>query len=159
MAIRIKYTYTVYEDLEAATEISKSRARNAQFIMMWSGFGILASLICLFVDFSETWPMLFLLLVCVLGMVSLFSGHYDAVTQKKINKAITKYISGNRKFIESDKKIDSMDISNESITKMCMGCGVVDRTQRCVVRKNVHKITLPLCEKCISKLNSKIQAI
>jgi hypothetical protein len=84
MAIRIKYTYTVYEDVEAATEISQSRARNAQFIMMWSGFGILASLICLFVDFAKTWPMLFLLLVCVLGVVSLCSGHYDAVTQRKL---------------------------------------------------------------------------
>ena len=158
MAIRIKYTYTVYEDLEAATEISKSRARNAQFIMMWSGFGILASLICLFVDFSETWPMLFLLLVCVLGMVSLFSGHYDAVTQKKINQAIAKYISGNKHFIESDKKIDSIDIASRIIVKHCMGCGNVAPTQRCVIRKNGHAIGLPLCEKCISKLKVKVKS-
>lgn len=157
MAIRIKYTYTVYEDVEVATEISKSRARNAQFIMMWSGFGILASLICLFVDFAETWPMLFLLLVCVLGVVSLFSGHYDTVTQKKIDNAITKYISGNKHFIESDKKIDSMDIASRIIVKQCMGCGNIAPTQSCVMRKNSHAISLPLCEKCIAKLKVKVK--
>ena len=157
MAYRIQYTYTVYEDLEKATEISESRARNAQYIMMFSSFGIIASLICLFVDFSETWPMLFLLLVCVAGIVSLFSGHYDAVTQKKINKAITKYISGNRQFIESDKKIDALDIAAEIVVKPCMGCGNLSHTQRCVIRKNGHAIGLPLCKECISKLSLKVK--
>ena len=157
MAIRIHYKYTVYEDIEAATEISESRARNAQYIMMFSGFGIIASLICLFVDFSETWPMIFLLLVCVLGIISLFSGHYDAITQKKIDKVITQYISGNKKFIESDKKIDALDIAAEVVVKPCMGCGNFSPTQRCVIRKNGHAIGLPLCEKCISKLKIKVK--
>ena len=82
---------------------------------------------------------------------------YDKTTEKKINNAITKYISGNKRFIESDKKIESLGISNEVIVKQCMGCGAVSRTQRCVARKSGHKIILPLCEKCICKLNFKVQ--
>ena len=157
MALRIKYSYSVYEDFQEATAISESRARNAQFIIMFCGFGILASLICLLVDFSATWPMIFLLLVCVIGLVSLISGHYDAVTEKKVNNAIAKYISGNRKFIESDKKVDALDVSATVISKQCVGCGNFSRTRRCVVRKNGHAISLPLCEECISKLRAKVK--
>ena len=101
--------------------------------------------------------MIFLLLVCVLGIVSQISGHYDAVTQKKIDKAITKYVSGNKKFIESDKKIDALDIAAEVVVKPCMGCGNLCPTQRCVIRKNGHAIRLPLCKDCIGKLSLKVK--
>ena len=164
--MKFKYNYKVYEDCLTATEISESREKNkilhsitwgwiaifsvvAFFALLFSKSdissritGIIASVIAMAVSAYHWWYMI---------------ARYDKTTEKKINDAITKYISGNKKFIESDKKIDSLGISDEVIIKPCMGCGVVSSTQRCAVRKSGHKIILPLCENCIGKLNSKVQ--
>ena len=164
--MRFKYEYKVYEDYYAATEISESRERNKILHTIAWGWIAIFSVVAFFAllfsksDFSSRIAGI---IAAVIAMA--FSAfhwwymitRYDKTTEKKINDAITKYISGNKKFIESDKKIDSLGISDEVITKLCMGCGVVSRTQRCVVRKSGHQIILPLCEKCIGKLNSKVQ--
>lgn len=164
--MRFEYEYKVYEDYYPATEISKSREKNKiLYYITWGWialFAIVAFFALLFGQSNISSRITGIIVSVVVIAVTAFHWwymitRYDKRTEKKINDSITKYISGNRKFIESDKKIDSMGISDEIITKMCMGCGVVGRTQRCVMRKNGHKITLPLCEKCISRLNSKIQ--
>ena len=165
--MRFKYEYKVYEDYYPATAISESREKNKILHTITWGwiaiFSVIAFLALLFGKGDISSRIAGIVTAVIAMAISSFHWwhmitRYDKRTEKKINDSIAKYISGNRKFIESDKKIDSMDISNEIITKMCMGCGVIDRTQRCVMRKNGHTITLPLCEKCISKLNSKIQA-
>lgn len=164
--MRFQYNYKVYEDCLAATEISESREKNKIFFSITWGW-ILAFAVVIFLALlfgkSDISARLTGIIISLLAMVTsvlqlwyLFT-RYDKATEKKINNAITKYISGNKKFIESDKKIDSLGISDEVVTKLCMGCGVVSRTQRCVVRKSGHKIILPLCEKCIGKLNTKVQ--
>ena len=165
--MRFKYEYKVYEDYYAATDISESRERGKILHTITWGwiaiFSIVAFFALLFWE-GDIFSRIAEILTAIIAMgISAFHWwyiitRYDKKTEKKINDAITKYISGNKRFIESDKKIDSLSISNDVITKLCMGCGVVSRTQRCTVRKSGHKIILPLCENCISKLNSRVQS-
>ena len=162
--MRFKYEYEVYEDYYAATEISKSREKGKMLhAIAWGWialFSIVAFFALLFGKSDISLRSAGIIIAAIAMAISAFHWwylmiRYDKTTGKKINDAITKYISGNKKFIESDKKIDSLGISDEVITKLCMGCGVISRTQRCTVRKNGHKIILPLCECCVAKLNGR----
>ena len=164
--MKIKYTYKVYEDCLAATEISESREKNKHLHSITWGWIAIFSVVAFFAllfNNSDLSSRITGIIASVIAMaVSAYHwwymiARYDKKTEKKINEAITKYIAGNKRFIESDKKIDSLGISKEVIVKPCMGCGVVSNTKRCAVRKSGHKIILPLCEKCIDKLNSKVQ--
>ena len=163
--MRYQYEYKVYEDYYEATEISESRERGKILhTINWSWiaiFSIIAFFALLFGKSDISSRITGIIAAAIAMAISAFHWwylitRYDKTTEKKIHNAITKYISGNKRFIESDKKIDSLGISDEVITKLCMGCGVVGRTQRCTARKSGHKIILPLCEKCIGKLNSKV---
>ena len=131
--MRFKYEYKVYEDYYPATEISESREKNKILHTITWGWIAIFSVIAFFALLfgkSDISSRIAGIITAVIAMaISAFHWwyiitRYDKRTEKKINDAITKYISGNRKFIESDKKIDSMGISDEVITKMCMGCGV-----------------------------------
>lgn len=164
--MRFNYRYKVYEDCLAATEISKLRERNKIFLSLtwgWIGFfSVIAFLAMLFSKNSITSriPGIIVSLIAMIasgGLCWYMFARYDKVTEKKIKNAIIKYISGNKRFIESDKHIDSLEISSEVISKQCMGCGNVGYTQRCVVRKNGHAIRLPLCDSCIGKMNTKVK--
>ena len=158
MAYRIEYRYTEYKDYPEATAISESRARNAQFLIMFSSFGILVALICLFVDFVETWPMIFLLLLCAWGLFTLFSGRYDAVTERKVKKAIA----------ERDKMME--EIRNPSydcqavkiVMKRPAGhCSMCHRNNDnlflCdIKRRKKPDSVIPVCEDCIERLKANV---
>ena len=158
MAYRIRYEYTEYKDYPEATAISESRSRNAQFVMIFSGFGILISLVCLFVSFADTWPMIFLLLICVLGLFSLFSGHYDVVTQKKIKKAIA----------DRDKLME--EIRNPSYN--CKAIKIVMKQKQgkcymckknncelflCDIKRQKGSSVIPVCNDCVVRFKSNIK--
>lgn len=162
--MRFKYSYKVYEDCLAATEISESREKHKIFHSLTWGWIAIFSVIafCAFIfGKSDISSRITGIIISVLAMaVSAYHfwymiTRYDMATEKKINSAITKYIFGNKRFIESDKKIDSLDISVEVTHKQCMGCGVVAPTYRCVAKKSGHRIVLPLCEECAHKLKRK----
>jgi len=165
--MRYKYSYKVYEDCMAATDISESRARKKPlffFLFGWifvlSAIGLAASPF-LKADHSVRVEgvVICLLLMTVSGLQLWYIfARYDRTTEKKINDAISKYIEGNKKFINSDKKIDSLSISDAVIEKQCMGCGVVSRTRRCFASKNGHKVGLPLCESCTRKLKARVKS-
>ena len=163
--MKLKYSYIAHEDCLAATEISKSRQRNKIFFILAWGWILLFAVISFFALLlsedaaSQIAGIIVSLLIIIVsgGCCWHIVARYDQTTDKRINAAISKYIAGNKKFLESDKRIDSLSISAEIIHKQCMGCGHICQTQRCDARKNGYAITLPLCEKCICKLKSKVK--
>ena len=85
----LRYTYKVYDNFPEATEISESRERGAVCLSGIYGISLIASIICLIVDFSETWPMIFLGVASILSFLYLFY-YYPRVTEQKIQKALVK---------------------------------------------------------------------
>lgn len=165
--MKITYHYTVYEDCLAATEISHSREKGKLLCFLAWGWILIFSVISVLVMVfgkgdvsSRSSDILFALFGIALSAFHFWYiiTRYDQKTRRKVNDAITQYISGNKTFIYSKKKIDSLSISDEVIAKQCMGCGSPGSTQRCFVRKSGHAVSLPLCEKCISHLKSKVAA-
>ena len=166
--MKIKYSYMEYKDCLAASEISKSRAKRKIYLCQLYGWMVVLSttVICAMLFSKKMMSFRYegigiSLIIAVVSGVQLWRmvRYYDKITEKKIEAAVTRYIAGNRKFIESDTKIDSLNISAEVIVKQCMGCGNIGRTQRCVASKKGYKIGLPLCERCICKLKSKAERV
>ena len=55
----IRYTYKEYKDYPEATEISESRERGKIRLSSIVLVLLITSIICLFLNFTETWPMIF----------------------------------------------------------------------------------------------------
>lgn len=92
MAVRISYSYKVYENCPEASEISFWRSRNQTYGAMFSGmiffFATIAFFCILFFQTEDWWQPLCIMILSALWFWYLVSPRYDAVTEKKIAKAL-----------------------------------------------------------------------
>jgi len=156
MAIRIKYRYTEYKDYPEATHISESRSRNVHFIISFCSYGILASLVCFFVDFTKTWPMIFLLLLCALGLLSIFSGYYDSVTERKIKKAIAARDEMMAEIRDLSYDCQAIKIIANCPSGLCAMCHSHSiNLSLCDIKfsRKLNRI-IPVCDACIEQLKA-----
>lgn len=150
----IYYKYRVYEDCPKATAISEFRERCFTCLSVLFGLGIIASVICLFADFSEMWPMIFVLIFCVLSSVYLCT-HYQKVTERKIRKAIeekNKMMEEIRNPSYSCQSIQLVSPRSPGMCNMCLRKNV--ELAICEIKYRKGSNLMPICKDCISKFES-----
>ena len=109
MAVRITYSYKNYENCPEASEISFWRSRNQTYGAMFSGmiffFATIAFFCILFFQPEDWWQPLCIMILSALWFWYLVSPRYDAITQKKIVKALEKKERERKKELEKQEKM------------------------------------------------------
>ena len=150
----IHYKYRVYEDYPKATAISESRERGFACLTVLFSLGAIASVICLFADFSEMWPMIFVLIFFVLSLVYLCT-YYQEVTERKIRKAIEekdKLMEEIRNPSYACQSIKFVSSRNPGMCNMCLRKNV--ELAICEIKYRKGSNLMPICKDCISKFES-----
>ena len=148
---RIRYTYKVYKDFPEATEISESRERNYVFLGDIYLLTLIASIICLIVDFSETWPMIFLAIASIASVYYLIN-YYPDVTEKKINKAIEKRLHMLEEIKNSKYVCKYIKILDSTKTGKCQICFAYDESLTlCKVKNDIGTRKIYLCDNCMNQ--------
>lgn len=151
----LRYTYKEYQDFPEATDISESRERGKACLLILGVVLIIASIICMIVDFSACWPMVFVLFGAILLFVYLFT-KYDKITEHKIDKAITEKIelkeyAKNARFI-----CDYIKPLGEKKIGKCLNCYKTQTSvTQCEIKNNIGKRNIPICDECLSNFQPK----
>lgn len=153
----LRYTYKVYDKFPEATEISESRERGFACLSVIHGLTLIASIICLVVDFSETWPMIFLGIASILSFIYLIY-YYPSVTEKKIQKAIEKRKKMLQEISNSKYTCKFINCLNDVKSGKCQVCFTYnDYLGLYKVKNDIGMREIYLCQSCASKYkeNSK----
>ena len=109
MAYKIMYSYKNYENCPEATEISFSRSRNQTYGTMFSGtiffFSTIFFFFTLFFQPENWWLPLCIMILSALWFWYFASPCYDAITQKKIAKAVEEHERKRKEALERRKKL------------------------------------------------------
>ena len=152
----IKYTYTVYKDFPEATEISETRERIFAILCMLHPLTFIASIICLFVDFYATWPMIFLTILSILSILYLIR-YYPVVTEKKIQKAINKRSKMLQEIKDSKYSCKYIKKLNKVKTGTCALCfSKNENIELCKVKNEIGTREIYLCRSCVSKYQDNV---
>lgn len=157
----LHYRYTEYEDYPEATAISEFRSRGRVCLSQLFVWGIIINVLLLFASPMSVldWiGSLSLIALCIGGLFYLIK-YYDAVTEKKIKKAIEKSIAENKKTQEhlnaSRYFCSGIAVSDKHSTCMCNVCYLPNvRTTLCEIKDPPHTRTTFICDSCINKFKS-----
>ncbi len=150
----IRYTYKEYKDYPEATEISEFRERGKICLSAIALVLLIASIICLFLNFTETWPMIFVAIGSIAFFVYFFT-KYDEVTEKKINKAIDKRRKMLKDIADSKYSCKYIKVLDEKKVGKCLVCGLSDKDLTlCEVKNDIGKRRVFICSECQNKYNS-----
>jgi hypothetical protein len=147
----IRYTYNEYKDFPEATEISESRERGKICFSAIALVLLIASFISLFIDFSGTWPMIFVAAGSIIFFVHLFT-KYDEITDRKINKAIDKRKKMLKDIAESKYSCKHIKVLDERKFGKCLICKQSDKDLTlCEIKNDIGTRKIFICDDCQSK--------
>lgn len=152
--MRITYYYSEYKDHPRATEISKSRERSKSYYFHMIGWAFIFEIIALFVEPSE-WFFTVLLILLTLSFMFYLIKIYPIITEWKIQKAIRADLETKSRIARTKYFCKSIQVLDKSSTGMCNVCFRKPIALKlCEIKDNDCTRTTFICNECIAKFRS-----
>ena len=162
MAVRIPYTYTVYENYPEATAISEDRNKNKVLLGMLAITFLFLEVLLFLALAEDFWAELptFILICGGLGLFLFYLyRYYDVVTEKKIKKAIQKRDQLLWEINHPTYDCKAIKIVMKRPAGKCHMCKSDNVDLFLCDIKHTKKSTsvIPVCNACIDRFKANIQ--